>query len=108
LISAHQRPCAVDDAEIAGTGSWHRIEIDALIEARKTAAMVHGQGQEIGIGDLAWPQQALSHQGGGLSVGISLLGHASKAIDRVVGDHRAARRERPETRHPRPISRDTI
>ena len=59
LISAHQRLFAVDDAEMACTGSWHRIEIDALIETHKTAAMVNGPGLAIGIGDLAWPPQAL-------------------------------------------------
>lgn len=44
---------------MVNVGAGHHSEIDALIEAGKAAALTRRQGQQVGIGDLAWAEQSL-------------------------------------------------
>jgi len=42
---------------MVGLGAGHNFKSDALIEAGEAAALAGGQGQQVGIGDLAWAKQ---------------------------------------------------
>ena len=37
----------------------HKLSLQAAIESHQMAAMVHRQGQQVGVGELGWIQQAI-------------------------------------------------
>ncbi len=44
---------------MGGPGAGHHLQADALIEGREASPLAHRQGEQVGIGDLAGPQQPL-------------------------------------------------
>ena len=74
-----------NDGQVGRTGLRHQLHADALIETHETAAMGHGQGEQIAVRDLARAQQPLTADQASLQQTYDLMYNTYQNIFKRLG-----------------------